>query len=245
MLSADDSVRSIVSTAANGCQSKLLMNGESSIRCTSLRHFWISLAFFCCGRLVPCCGQVQTNRDVAVYRQDFEQATFTTVPGALSTAIVPPATAAFSNFVFRPAGFGSGADAYRYHYEVALADNINGKCLRKLIVPAISGKRDTYDTDRQGTFFQRLARASRHSLHYDSRSRQFNWSGLPSSAFSAALSNLYQPPRQRTLWATTKRTGTNSLGYWFADVAWEFDLTCKARLALKAFHGNCLHPSQR
>ena len=224
--------------------SRMLMNGECSIRCEVLRCFRIPVAFFCCGGLVPCC-QCQINGNIAVYRQDFEQATFTTVPGALSTAFVPPATAAFSNFVFQPAGFGSGADAYRYHYEVALADNINGKFLRKLLVPAISEKRDIYETDRQGTFFQRLARASRHSLYYDPRSRQFNWSGLPSSAFSAALSNVYQPSQQRTLWATTKRTGTNSLGYWFADVAWEFDLTCKARLALKPFHWNCLHPSQR
>lgn len=221
------------------------MSRQSSYRSAILTLLHVALGLLYCGEFVPCFGQGDRDANFAAYRGDFEQAVFTTTPGVLSTALVPPVTAAFSNFVFQPAGFGSGADGYRYHYAVALADNINGKCLRKLLVPAIAGKRDLYETDRKGTFFQRLARASRHSLYYDSRSTQFNWSGLTSSAFSAALSDLYQPPQQRTLWATTKRTGTNSLGYWFADVAWEFDLTCKARLSLKSFHLNCPHPSER
>lgn len=221
------------------------MNGGSSIRCAVFRHLRISLVFFFSGGLFPYCGHGQTNGNFAAYRQDFEQAAFTTAPGALSTAFVPPATAAFSDFVYRPAGFGSGPDAYRYHYEVALADNINGKCFRKVVIPLFSGRRDVYETDRQGTFWQRLARASRHSLYYEQNAKDFNWSGLPGSAVSAAFSNLYQPSAQKTFTATLQRTGTNSLGYWFADVTWEFDLTCKARLALKPLHLNCLHPSQR
>ena len=204
-----------------------------------------AIAFLLGSSFLVCCARAQRNSSAPSYFHDFEQATFSTASGALSTAFVPPTTAAFSNFVYRPNGFGSGADAYRYHYEVALADNINGKFLRKLIIPAISQRRDIYETDRQGTFLQRLTRASRHSLFYDSRSDNFNWSGLPGSAVSAAVSNLYQPSAQKTWTATLERTGTNSLGYWFADVAWEFDLTCKARLSLKAFHLNCKHPSVR
>lgn len=187
------------------------------------------------------CARAQTRSSV-VYLDDFGQAAITSPSGALSTFFVPPSTSTYSNYASRPRGFGSGAAGERYHYGVSLADDINGKFLRNLIIPMISKERDIYVTDRQGGFFQRLMRASRHSLFSDST--KFNWSSLPGSAVTAAVSNFYQPPAQKTWAATLKRTGTNSLGYWAGDVAWEFDVTCKARRCLKPFHLNCKHPSE-
>lgn len=51
--------------------------------------------------------------------------------------------------------------------------------------------------------------------------KNFNWSGIPASLTSAALSNAYQPIEQRTAAATFQRFGTNSLGYAAGDVASE------------------------
>lgn len=207
---------------------------------------WVPVVVYFIGGVLPACSaRAQIDNTSTMYFQDFAQASFTTTPGSLSTAFVPPTTAAFSNYLFRPKGFEAKAHPYRYHYSVAVADDMSGKCLRKLIIPEISKQRDVYETNRQGGFLERLTRASRHSLFFDSSSTGFNWSGLPASAVSAAISNLYQPSAQATWAATLRRTGTNSLGYWFSDVAWEFDLTCKARLCLKTFHLNCKHPSVR
>ena len=201
-------------------------------------------ALFLLGSLFLTRGaHAQTAGAARLYLRDFGQAIVTSPTGALATSFVPPATSSFSNYVSRPRGFGPASAGEWHHYRVALADDVCGKLLRKLIIPAVSKERDIYVTDRQGAFYQRFMRASRHSLF--SGSTKLNWSDLPGSAVAAAISDLYQPTAQKTWAGTLKRFGTNSAGYWIADEVWEFDLTCKARSCLKMIHLNCKRPSER
>jgi|SRR5579859_2931734 len=155
-------------------------------------------------------------QDVGQDWQNFLRQSF-----SLSTLAVPPATASFSAFVGKPAGFGSGSSAFGLHYGVALADNVNGKFMRSFALPLIA-KESEQDYVRLGppaAFSRRLGHVLLHSVITD---QGFNWSGMPASAASAALSNAYQPSEQVTLRATAVRVGTNHAGFLLSDFASEF-----------------------
>jgi hypothetical protein len=150
--------------------------------------------------------------------------TFLTSTFSVETIALPTVTAASSQFVFKPAGFGKGAEAYGYHYGVSLADGVSGKFIRKFAFALASGHPDQYRPKQEGTIFARFLNAAGHSLFVDPqvKTKSFNWSGIPASFASAALSNAYQPSQQQTWPATLKRGATNSGGYLFADVLAEF-----------------------
>lgn len=165
------------------------------------------------------------ERDASADFKAFAKSTF-----SLETLVLPATTAASSNFVFKPAGFGSGAEGFGYHYGVAIADNVDGKFMRQFAFALASGHPDHYRPKDKGSIFSRFLNAAGHSVFVDPQisGRSFNWSGLPASLASAALSNAYQPREQRTLAATLQRFGTNSGGYLFSDVLTEFrTLPCK------------------
>jgi hypothetical protein len=154
-----------------------------------------------------------------VYVEDFLNSTFTP-----ETAWQPALTAGFSNWVSQPPGFGSGWSGYGYHYGVAVADNINGKFMRKFAFAAISRHEDGFIPIQTGTKWKRIGLALEHSLFVSAGAspRSFNWSGLPASLASAALSNAYQPAEQRSVSATFIRFGTNCGGYAAGDVWYQF-----------------------
>lgn len=167
---------------------------------------------------IVCMGsaaQAEENK----YFKSFGQETF-----RIETIAQPAFTAAFSNWVTKPAGFGSGAEGFGYHYGVALADNVNGKAMRKLVFAAASGHVDEYHPKDSGNFFSRLMNAAGHSIFVDPQAehKSFNWSALPASFASAGLSSAYQPREQQTWSATLQRAATNSAGYLAGDLFVEF-----------------------
>ena len=136
------------------------------------------------------------------------------------TFLTPAASAAFSQFISRPAGFDNGALGYGEHYGIGLADNISGKFIRDFAFPTMFGHDATYTPDRSGTFWRRAGHAALHSLLLNSTTP--NFSGAPASFAAAGLSNAYQPREQRTWPATFQRAGTNAAGYLAGDLFSEF-----------------------
>jgi hypothetical protein len=171
---------------------------------------------------------------------DFKE--FLTSTFSVETIVLPATTAAGSNFITKPAGFGSGAEGYGYHFGVALADNVDGKFMRQFAFALASGHPDHYNPKDKGTMLSRFLNAAGHSIFVDPQNsnRSFNWSGLPASLASAALSNAYQPSQQRTWSATLQRFATNSGGYLFTDVISEFrTLPCKVVFLRNILKRNC------
>lgn len=164
------------------------------------------------------CSVIQAQENP--YFKSFVDDTFKN-PGTLAQ---PVFTAAFSNWVTKPAGFGTGGEGFGYHYGVALADNVNGKVMRKLVFAAASKHVDKYEPKGSGNFFGRFMYAAGHTVFVDPQAdhKSFNWSGLPASFASAGLSNAYQPSEQRTWPASLQRAGTNSAGYFAGDLFSEF-----------------------
>ena len=154
------------------------------------------------------------------YFKSFVDETFKN-PG---TVIQPAFTAAFSNWVTKPAGFGNGAEGFGYHYGVSVTDNVSGKFLRKFVFAAASGHVDDYQPKGKGKFFSRFMNAAGHSVFVDPQAekKSFNWSGIPASFASAGLSSAYQPSEQQTWSATLQRAGTNGAGYLVGDLYKEF-----------------------
>jgi hypothetical protein len=156
---------------------------------------------------------------VSIYWNDFESATVQP-----ETLLTPAYTAAFSNYVIEPAGYGSGGTGLGYHYGVSLADTVQGKFFRKYVLAAASQREDKYyvlgDLPSIGS---RIENVLLHSIFSVPQcSHRLNWSGAPASMVSAAFSNVYQPDEQRTLSSTMTRFGTNSAGYLLSDVLSEF-----------------------
>jgi hypothetical protein len=183
-------------------------NGRSPSRC-----IFLLLAFF----LSNWGGNAQP---LSAYGKDFAN----TVWNA-ETVWEPGLSAAWSNFVTKPPGFGTGADGYGYHYGVAIADNVNGKFMRTFAFAAVSRRRDHYVPLGNGPPLKRIWNAIQYTVIAaapTSSSAVFNWSGLPASLASAGLSNLYQPAPQRTWIATVERAGTNTAGYMLGNVWLEF-----------------------
>lgn len=169
--------------------------------------------------LAVCCLCTLAQAQTGIYFKDFRDATF-----RVETLAMPAVTTAASQFVFKPAGFGTGAEGYGYHYGVSLADNVNGKFMRKFVFAAASGHQDHYQAMEKGTIFRRILNAAGHTIFVDpqSENKSFNWSGLPASLASAASSNAYQPSEQRTWSAALQRVGSNSAGYLIGDMFTEF-----------------------
>lgn len=191
-----------------------------------MRTFGVRARIFPCFRLVAAMSFLasswsfaQTTRPGAgVDFKAFVDSTF-----EWETIAEPAATAAGSQFIFKPAGFGPGAEGYGHHYAIAITDNVSGKFMRKFLFPVASGVPDNYVAKGNGNLFARFLNAATHTIFADPQTRkQFNWSGLPAGLASAALSDAYQPRQQQTWSATFQRFGTNTAGYFFGDVVMEF-----------------------
>jgi hypothetical protein len=182
----------------------------------------IELAIFL---LLAGCGAAQ---DI---QQNFK--TFLKSAWSVETLVSPGVTAAASQWIAKPAGFGTGAEGYFYHYGVSLGDNVNGKFMRNFVFPTLTGKPDEYSAAVGKSSGRRVLNIAGHTLflHPLDPSRTSNWSGALASFASAGLSNAYQPSAQRTWSATFQRFGTNSAGYAIGDALKEFkpDL-CRNRI---------------
>src|SRR5215813_6643216 len=99
--------------------------------------------------LAGLCSVMQAEENV--YFKSFREDTF-----KIETLAQPVSTAAFSNWVTKPAGFGTGWEGFGYHYGVALADNVNGKFMRKFVFAAASKHVDEYHPKGSGNFLGRF-----------------------------------------------------------------------------------------
>ncbi len=174
---------------------------------------------FCLVLLLELLVVLPAKSQITVYKTDF-------INTALQpqTLLTPVFTAAYSNYVSQPPGFATGSTGLGYHYGISLADNVQGKFLRKFLFAAAAHQRDQYCIVGDAPKFpKRLGNVLLHSIFsIPQASHRVNLSALPASLASAALSNVYQPNEQRTLSATMSRFGTNSAGYLLSDVISEF-----------------------
>jgi len=161
---------------------------------------------------------------ISGYGTDFLDATF-----QFETVWEPAVTAAFSDYVTQPAGFGTGGVGFARHYWVAVADNVNGKFMSKFAFAAASKRSDCFEPEEKTSFWRGIRIAALHSI-YTNRAASFerlgwsnfNWSGAPASLASAGLSNAYQPGPQRTWSATSLRFAENFGGHAGGDVGTQF-----------------------
>src|SRR5262249_11369090 len=182
---------------------------------TVRRWAWCA-RWFAAFTLVLCARAVAQAPDAAEHFKAFTRSVFS--PG---TILVPGSSAAFSQFVSKPADFADGAEGYGHHYGVALADNVSGKFIRDFGFPVLFRQNVKYVPDHaKAGVWHRVGHACIHSVITDDR--RLNFSGAPASFAAAGLSNLYQPQEQQTWPATFKRTGTNAGGYLLGDLASEF-----------------------
>jgi len=188
----------------------------------SISGKWKQLGPFGIGGLLfssVCVAPTAHAQTLGGYGHDFLAATVN-----FGTLWEPAVSAGWSNFVSKPAGFGTGAESYGYHYGVALADNVSGKFMRDFVFAAASHQPHAYVPLGSGTFPNRIWHALKFTVIVSSQASdpKFNWSGIPASLASAGLSNVYQPAQQRTVLATFERAGTNTAGYIFGNIWLEF-----------------------
>lgn len=178
-------------------------------------------------------NSVHAQSSLSTYAIDFYEATLH--KSTFETLAAPAVTGAFSNYVTQPSGFGSGGEGLGYHYGVSLADNVEGKFLRKFVFAAASGRHDKYcPLGSAAPFKMRIRNVVLHSMFSIPQSgRRFNWSALPASLAAAAVSNSYQPDRQRTIAATFQRFGTNAAGYFVGDFFAEMTFKPKENLIIR------------
>ena len=91
-----------------------------------------------------------------VYAEDFFNSTFTP-----ETAWQPAITAAFSNWITQPTGFGAGWRGYGYHYGIAVSDNVDGKFMRKFAFASLSRHEDKFEPITTGGKWRRVGLAPR------------------------------------------------------------------------------------
>jgi hypothetical protein len=165
-----------------------------------------------------------SSQSLSVYGGDFLKATFQSPKTVLMPAISSGFAIVWSDYVESTEGFGSDWQGYGHHYVVSLADNVNGKFMRKFVFAAASRRRDNYRPNAGG-FRARVALAAAHTLYaspgadgWELNSKTLNWSGIPASFAAAGLSNVYQPAAQRNWSSTLVRVGTNTAGYALSNV---------------------------
>jgi len=180
---------------------------------------------------------VRAQSSLSTYAHDFYEATLH--KSTFETLAAPAVTGAFSNYVTQPSGFGSGGEALGYHYGVSLADNVQGKFLRKFVFAAASGRHDEYCPLGSAVPLRtRIRNVVLHSVFSTPQSsRAFNWSAIPASLAAATLSDAYQPDQQRTVSATFERFGTNAAGYIFGDFLAEMTFKPKENLTIRIVIG--------
>jgi hypothetical protein len=134
-----------------------------------------------------------------------------------------------------PHGYGQGGEGYAKRYGAAVADNVTSNFLGKFLFPVAFRQDPRYFSKRDGTGGQRFGYAiSRVFItRGDNGRNQFNASQVLGSFSSAAMVNIWYPPRDRAA-DTTLIRGATRLGLGMAfNVLKEFwpGISRKMRLA--------------
>lgn len=172
-------------------------------------------------------GSVAAAQSIKPTTADFAK-DFAKGAWSVETFVVPALTATGSNFIYpQTTDYGTGFEGWAHHYGVSVLDDVNSKFMRRFVFAEASGRLDRYCADGSGPSFtlkdrslnvlgHSLLKFPRQGLHW----RNINWSALPASLASSALSTAYQPSPQRTWGAMAQRFGINAGGYALGD-AWE------------------------
>jgi hypothetical protein len=182
----------------------------------------ISLAVCCRGLAVAQCS-VSPLPPTETPPQHFADFVHDTVSKSSlpSTFVAPLGSAAFSQYVVKPAGYGSGGGALAYHYGVSLLDSVKGKFVCDFGFPVLFKQNPHYSRlSGSCTAGQRALHVLKSAVLIDNG--KLNWSSLPASAALAGLSDAYVPDPQKTWSATLTRIGTNVAGHIVGEAYEEF-----------------------
>ena len=108
--------------------------------------------------------------------------------------------------------FGQGFVGYAKRYGAAFADTTIENFMVGAVLPSLLHQDPRYYQSGKGGFFHRAGYAALRVLitRSDSGKKQFNYSELAGSALTAALSNTYHPPQDRT--------ALNSANIWMTQI---------------------------
>lgn len=112
-----------------------------------------------------------------------------------------------------PHGYGQGGEGYAKRYGAAVADNVTSNFLGKFLFPVVFHQDPRYFSKLEGTKGQRIGYAVSRVLvtRGDNGRNQFNVSQVLGSFSSAAMVNVWYPPRDRDA-ETTLIRGASRLG---------------------------------
>jgi hypothetical protein len=168
----------------------------------------------------------QDTVTVSDHFKTFSDSTFATVGGAIQTVGAPLVTTSFSQLFTSHVGFADDGAGFGHHYGVNLLGNVSGKFLGKFVLPATFRQDERYLPAPSGSSpALRLGHIVKHIViarSADHTRNVFNLSCVPNSLLTAALSNTYQPPEQRTAADSAARFGYNVLGFVLGDAYAEF-----------------------
>jgi len=168
----------------------------------------------------------QNTVTVSDHFKKFSDSTFATVGGAIQTVGAPLGTTSFSQLFTSHVGFADDGAGFGHHYGVNLLGNVSGKFLGKFVLPATFRQDELYVPAPSGSSpALRLGHIVKHIViarSADHTHNVFNLSAIPNSLLTAALSNTYQPPEQRTAADSAARFGYNVLGFVMGDAFTEF-----------------------
>jgi hypothetical protein len=164
-------------------------------------------------------SQLPETESLTEHFADFVHDTVST--SSLPLTIVTPAlTASASQLLFKPAGYGTGARAYAYHYGLSVADSVDGKFVRDFALPVLFRENPHYSSTIDCTPKQRVLHVLKNVVLTDHG--RLNWSSLPASAALSGISALYVPTAQQTWTAALTRFATNAAGRLVGDAYGEF-----------------------
>jgi hypothetical protein len=112
-----------------------------------------------------------------------------------------------------PHGYGQGGEGYAKRYGAAVASKVSSDFLGKFLFPVIFRQDPRYFALREGSGGQRAGYAMSRVFvtRGDNGKKQFNISQVLGTFSSAAMVNIWYPPRDRDLESTLVR-GASGLG---------------------------------
>jgi hypothetical protein len=178
--------------------------------------------------LVVCAGNAWGQNSCLAQKgnwQDFRCRTLS--PGT----ILWPAASATRGYIFdHTDGYSSRPPGWAHRFGVSLGDNVDGKFMSSFLMPALSGHhRENYRYIGAGQgagLGRRMGHAAMHTLLSDPDAgwnfRNLNWSAIPASAASTAVSNVYRPAQEQTFGENVHRLSLSVSIFAMKDFASEF-----------------------
>ena len=125
------------------------------------------------------------------------------------TFVQAAASAGIGQALDTPAGYGQGAEGFGRRYGAAFASHVHHDFFTRFALPSLLRQDPRYFRRGQGVAGPRLGYALSRVVvtQGDNGERQFNFSQVLGSLFSAALTNAYYPEEERTAGRTFARAG--------------------------------------